>query len=116
MIDPPDGRIPPLLLALAYKLAWRASKRDRTGRAVGILHDDEDGSFRLAAVRGASPGTMDWRLVQAAAPDGVAAYLLPENTAWALRRGHLAADGTLEHEGARYRVRAVWIAPDHVAE
>jgi hypothetical protein len=116
MIDPPDGGIPALLLALAYNLTWRASKRDRSGRAVGILHDDEDGSFRLAAVSGPMPGTIEWRLVHAGAPDGVAAYLLPEDTAAVLRRGELAADGAIEHEGARYRVRAVWIAPDHVAE
>ena len=39
MVDPPDGGVPALLLAVAYKLGWRASTLDRGGRPVGVLLD-----------------------------------------------------------------------------
>lgn len=116
MVDPPDGGIPALLLAVAYRLGWRASTLDRAGRPVGVLLDDEGGSFTLAAVRGPCPGAMEWRLVHSIPPDGVASYLLPENTALALRRGQIAEGGAIEHEGRLYRVRAAWYSPYHVAE
>ena len=113
MSAPPDPHVPDLLLLAAAKLGWRL-QRATVDLTVGTLTDDAGNAHHLL-LASAGPGVVGWTLA-AELPRGLPAYLMNEQTAAALRGGTPTGDGGIAYQGQRFRVVALYLNGNHVAE
>ncbi len=90
-------------LAVASHLNFRATSRDRSGSALGVLVDTAGALHHLVIAAGSAEGT--WTLTSAL-PVGIAPILLYESAANVLRGGKLSEDGSISYQGALYTIES----------
>ncbi|WP_437736863.1 hypothetical protein [Sorangium sp. So ce1335] len=90
-----------LLLGTAARLSFRATSRDRSGSALGVLVDASGALHHLMIAAGSAEGT--WTLTSAL-PAGIKPILLYESAANVLRGGKLGEDGNISYQGALYTI------------
>lgn len=92
------------LLATAAALQFRATSRDSSGMALGVLVDAAGAQHHLAIADGGEDGT--WSL--SSAPAGRTSVLLRESAANVLRGGRLDADQSISFQGGSYVIEATF--------
>lgn len=97
MTCPPNPGLTAALLEALRSMDFNAMNETR-GRVVGAY---------LTVTEGAAVGTVRWSLA-AELPAGCGARLISREAWDALRAGTLAEDGTLLHDGKRYRLADLW--------
>ncbi|KYG04404.1 hypothetical protein BE21_46955 [Sorangium cellulosum] len=90
-------------LAIAAHLRFRATSRDRSGSALGVLVDASGAPHHLVISAGGAEGT--WMLTSAL-PAGITPILLYESAASVLRGGELNEDGSISYQGALYTIES----------
>jgi hypothetical protein len=105
MGTPPTPILPPFLLALLAKLAWRAVTRSPSGAELGELYDPvTGGACAFALVQGSAPSAVVWGLLDGTAAPPLAPVLLDRHTFTVLHGGAAEADGAVSFEGRMYRI------------
>src|SRR5690349_11223867 len=92
-------RAPAALLAAASHLEFRATSRDRSGSAIGVLVDASGTKQHLTITADEGGGT--WAL-SSALPIGLTSVLLYESAANVLRGGSPQDGGSIQYYGESY--------------
>ena len=100
------------LLAAAALLKFRATARDRSGAALGVLINASGAQQHLVLTSEGEDGI--WAF-ESAVPKGLRPFLLYESAANVLCGGNLSADGSISYQGALYTIESsfdgnVWTA------
>lgn len=103
MSPPLKPHAPAALLAAASRLEFRATSRDRSGAALGVLIDASGTRQHLTVTASEAGGT--WALFSAL-PVGLTPVLLYESAANVLRGGSLSEDGSISFYGALYTIES----------
>lgn len=93
---------PAVVLATAAALSFRATGRDRSGSAVGVLVDTSGAQHHLAVDEEGA-----WTL-SGALPAGLKPVLLYESAANVMRGGHLSPDGSISYQGGSYVIESTF--------
>jgi hypothetical protein len=96
-------RAPAALLAAASRLEFRATSRDRSGAALGVLIDASGTRQHLTITSSEAGGT--WALFSAL-PVGQTTVLLYESAANVLRGGSSQDGGSIQYQGDSYDIES----------
>ncbi|MDI1478429.1 hypothetical protein [Polyangium sp. y55x31] len=96
-------RAPAALLTAASHLEFRATSRDRSGSALGVLVDASGARQHLTIAAGEADGT--WTL-SSDLPIGLTSVLLYESAANVLRGGSPEDGGSVQFHGASYDIES----------